>query len=131
MSARRSFTASEINPLIPSLDHSLRRMAELRQEIGARANELERLGFGPLVHDGALPPEVLERRRRIDVAVRELEGEVERLSGLGALLSELDKDILEFPGVHEGREVVWSWQLGERELSYYRWPDATVRVPIR
>jgi hypothetical protein len=129
MSARRSFTASEVNELIPRLGHSLRRLAELRQEIGARSNELERLGFGPLA-SGPEPPEVTERKRRLQAAVAEADAEVDRIGETGAILADLDRGLLEFPAQHEGREIYLSWQVDDREVAYFRWPDGLARQPL-
>lgn len=130
MSARRSFTAAEVNALIPRLEHSLHRLAELRQEIGARANELERLGFGPLRDAASEPPEVTERRRRLATAVREMEEEVARVGETGAILADLDKGLVDFPFELYGRDAMLSWQLGDREVAYYHWADATARLPL-
>lgn len=116
--------------MIPRLEQSLHRMAELRQEIGARANELERLGFGPLVHDGPEPPEVTERKRRIQRAVAELDAEVAVIGETGAILADLDRGLVDFPFELYGREAMLSWQLGEREVAYYHWADAATRLPL-
>lgn len=130
MSARRSFTASQVNALIPRLEQSLHRLAELRQEIGARANELERLGFGPLTHDGPEPPEVTERKRRVQTAVSEMDAEVARVGETGAVLADLDRGLIEFPCEVHGREAWMSWQLGEPEVLFYHWAEGTTRLRL-
>lgn len=105
-------------------------MEELRQEIAARANELERLGYGPLVHSGPIPPEVIERQRRMSTVVKELEDEVDRAAALGGSLADLDRGLVEFLSSHAGEEVFLSWRLGDPEVAYYRRPDELARRPL-
>ena len=105
-------------------------MDELRQEIAARANELERQGFGPLTHTGPLPPEIVERKKRVEAAVKELEAEVDRLSATGGILADVDRGLVEFLSTKDGRDILLSWQLGEPVVTYYHPLDQPGRRPL-
>lgn len=127
MSSPRSFSLAEANALIPSLDQTFRRLEALRKEIGARANELERLGVSALLHEGPEPPEVVERRRILRERVGEFQSEMDKIEELGGILFDLDLGLVDFPSRLDGREVLLSWQFGEPAVIHYRTPGAELR----
>jgi hypothetical protein len=60
----------------------------------------------------------------------ELEGQMEReaeavaravaeLQGLGVLVKDLDRGLVDFPALHKGEEVLLCWQVGEEEVAYW------------
>ncbi|MFO0729335.1 MAG: DUF2203 domain-containing protein [Myxococcota bacterium] len=124
MSTNRTFSVAEVNALIPRLDAVFQRLTELRREIGARANEIERLGFGPLREPGPEPAEILERREILLRRVKELEVEVDRVGELGGILTDIDLGLVDFPAEVGGERVFLCWQFGEPEVSHYHAIDA-------
>lgn len=124
MSNNRTFSVSEVNALVPRLEAAFRRMIELRREIGARANEIKRLGFGTFGQGGPEPREVVERRQILEGRVSELEDQVNLIGELGGILTDLDLGLVDFPTEIDGERVFLCWQFGEATVSHYHALDA-------
>jgi len=114
---------AEADALVPRLTEIFARLAQLEAEIGARANELERLGAN--LGGGDAPSEDIAQRRRINHArAEEYRREVKKIGELGAILDDVELRIVDFPAELDGRPVHLCWQLGEREIRFYREPGA-------
>src|SRR5262249_38606571 len=93
----RVMTVAEVNAILPELDAILGRLIEIRREIAARANEIERLGFdpaGPRSRD--LPPSIAERKDLLEAAVAAFEREIDRIAALGGIVHDLDLGSVDF-----------------------------------
>ena len=56
-------------------------------------------------------------------ASTELVGVVDELQGLGVLVKDLDRGLVDFPCVHRGRELLLCWELGEDEVAFWHGAD--------
>src|SRR6185503_6322935 len=121
----QEMSIDDLNELVPELTLIFQRLIALRREIIIRAHELEQLGHDPArAKRIALPPEIAERRERLEAAVADFERLVDRVGTLGGILSDLDLGIVDFHHVLDGNEVFLSWQFGEPVVSHYRPADA-------
>lgn len=113
-------TADEVNALIPALEAIVGRLRAAKSEIGARANELERLGsiLGPR------PPQEAPRFVLLDEAVGRYEAALAELHALGGTLQDLELGLVDFHHQLAGGEVFLCWQAGERAVRHYHALDA-------
>lgn len=44
---------------------------------------------------------------------------VNAIHGLGAIVKDLDSGLVDFPALHEGKEVLLCWRLGEPEVAFW------------
>lgn len=124
MPASTEFSVAEVNALVPRLEAIFTRLDELQSEIAARANELQRLGYGaPAAVSAEEPEEVRERRRILDERRTQMESELEGFGALGALLMDLELGVLAFPSKRDGQEVYLSWQRGDTAVRYFHRPN--------
>lgn len=121
MDRRRALSPSEVNALLPELDRIFERIDALRREIGARANELERLGASA---PGAPAPDadITERRRLIALRVTEFQSQIDEIGRLGGIVADVDRGQVDFPSVIDGREVLLCWHRGEPSVTHYYTP---------
>jgi hypothetical protein len=50
-------------------------------------------------------------------------GCVEQLEGLGVLVKDLDRGLIDFPALHDGEEVLLCWQVGEERVAFWHGVD--------
>ena len=124
MPAPAQFTVAEVNALLPQLEAIFARLDELQHEIGARANELQRLGYGTAPSGASTEPEPIRDRRQILGSRRaSLEAELEKISALGGQLLDLELAIVAFPSTHNGEAVYLSWQRGDESVRHFHLPN--------
>jgi hypothetical protein len=122
------FSVDEANQLIPQLCAVFQRLGELRDEISARANEIERLGYNPAVSSHrTIPPEIVERRRILEARADDFRAAVQRIEDLGGQLKDLDLGLVDFPAVIGGESVLLCWQYGEPAVMHYHALDEGFR----
>jgi len=119
-------TLDEVNALVPELDAVFRRIEALREELAARSNEVERLGFGAAAQQSAPPVEIVQRRDIITGRVSEYQNEIRRIGELGGQLKDLDLGFVDFPSDLDGEPVLLSWQYGEDKVLRYRLPGSSL-----
>jgi hypothetical protein len=52
-----------------------------------------------------------------------LRAEVERISGLGIILRDVESGLVDFPAERDGNEVYLCWRLGEDHVGYWHPPE--------
>ncbi|MFP4144140.1 MAG: DUF2203 domain-containing protein [Phycisphaeraceae bacterium] len=57
-------------------------------------------------------------------AMDELAQLVDELQAVGVELKDFERGLVDFPAVHEGREILLCWQRGEREVSHWHEVEA-------
>ncbi len=68
--------------------------------------------------------------RALEEAIEDLAKDVEAIFATGCLLRDIEKGHVEFLSMHHGREVYFSWHLGEPRISHYRSPGNHERIPL-
>jgi hypothetical protein len=116
----RLFTLDEANAMVPDLSEALVKMREARQLILRDAERVKAAvagnGGGPM-------------GRAYADAMRLLKDEVERLSGEGLILRDVESGLVDFPAEREGRVVYLCWRLGEDRVAF--WHDVETGFPGR
>ena len=108
----RHFDVDEANALLPAIDPALRRLREARDRLTNEQAHDALSGAAPGNGGGTPGREVGEAF----LEVRELLGE---LLGLGIVVRDVDRGLIDFPAIRDGREVYLCWQLGEDEVAFW------------
>ncbi len=113
----RHYTLEEATALLPRVAELLEKLRAARERLGdaeARA-ALEAVGQtngggqpGKLVSEGFL----------------ELRESMLELREYGVVLRDLDRGLVDFPALRDGREIYLCWEEGEPEIGYWHEPDA-------
>ncbi len=65
-----------------------------------------------------------ELRKQYDDAMDRLNGCIDELRQVGVELKDFEKGLLDFPAVHQGREVLLCWYAGEEQVRAWHEVDA-------
>lgn len=121
---KRIFSIEEADALLPELEKRLK-LLQAKKEAYSRTHDL--LFMHELVCTAERTNGLSEEKddledgiHALEEAIEDLAQDVEAIFATGCLLRNIEKGQVEFSGRHEGREVYFSWQLGEPRVSYYR-----------
>jgi hypothetical protein len=108
----RHFTREEANALLPRLEPILRTLRDARDRLtDAEAHEL--LATAAPANGGGAPGRVVGEAF---LQVRDLLAEVQ---GLGIVIRDIDRGLIDFPTILDHREVYLCWQLDEQEIEFW------------
>ena len=131
MEAPKTMEVDEINALIPSLEKIFSRLEKLQEEIGARANELERAGAktgSPL----EINVDAIEQRQEYNQnLVQQYHKEIQKIAELGGILEDTELRIVAFNGRRGGEDVHFLWQVGQDYVQFYKSPESDYRQKKR
>jgi hypothetical protein len=108
----RHFTREEANALLPRLGDLLSRLREAKDELTDQEAH-EALSEAAASNGGG------EEGKRVGVAFLEVRRLLETIEQAGIVLRDIDRGLVDFPAVIEGREVYLCWELGEDEVDYW------------
>jgi hypothetical protein len=119
--ARRYFTPEEANALLPEVREAAEVLVGHRRALIEATAKRTHLASQIAGNGGDFDP---QEPRELE---EELEGEaaavghaVERLEGLGVLVKDADRGLVDFPALREsGEEVLLCWQVGEDEIAFW------------
>jgi hypothetical protein len=109
---RRHFTREQANALIPTVGAILRRLRTARQQLSTGGFDTD-LALRAEATGGAWPG-----RDRAEAALTITLG-FERLEELEVLVRDLERGLVDFPALIDGREVYLCWQLDEPEITHW------------
>lgn len=122
----KTFTLSEAQTLLPVLEALLLKA----RAAGARAGELER----EMQHlsqrifmSGGMHVDVsaaARRRAEREKAMKEAENTLIEIDEIGVQVKDLEKGLLDFPCLMDGKTVLLCWKLGEKEIAFWHTTDA-------
>ena len=119
-SFERHFTLEEANAILPRLKPLLRQLRDAKDELtDAEAHELLS-GAAPTNGGG-------EPGRQVGVAFLEVRRLLEALEQAGIVLKDIDRGLVDFPALLDGREVFLCWELGEDEVAFWHDLEAGYR----
>jgi hypothetical protein len=128
MKARRYFCWEEANALVPRLTEIFGTAGQLRGQLRATYEELQRLGVEPSAEDAGTgtgdSPEVARLRARFQGLYEALAAELQQVVELGAEIKDLDSGLVDFWYQREGRDVLLCWRYGEEEVGHWHDPEA-------
>ena len=117
----RTFTLDEAQTLLPVLETLLRKA----QNSGTRAAEIEveldqlrqRIFLAGGIHVDVAT--TARRRAERDKSLQETKDAVAEMEAIGVQVKDLDKGLLDFPCLIDGRTVLLCWKLGEKEIGFW------------
>ncbi len=108
----RHFSLDEANALLPRIEPILVALREARDALTDAEAHRALAGAAPGNGGGEPGRDVGEAF----LAVRRLLGE---LHELGIVIRDVNRGLIDFPTIREGREVYLCWELGEDEIAYW------------
>lgn len=108
----RHFTRAEANALLPQLTALLTQLREARDEL-TDAEAHEALSEAAPGNGGG------EEGRQVGIAFLEVRRLLETVEQAGIVLRDIDRGLVDFPALLEGREVYLCWELGEDEVGFW------------
>ncbi len=115
----RTFTLDEANALVPRIIRILTRTTQMLGRVRTLQRGLSAQGVTEEL-DLTDRPELLAERELAQTLAAAIREEVRVLSGLGIVVRDLERGLIDFRSVLDGeREVHLCWQLGEREIRYF------------
>lgn len=113
----RHFTLEEANALLPKLEPLLADLRRARDQLtDAEAHEALS-GAAPGNGGGT-------SGRQVGEAFLEVRRMLASLEELGLVLRDIDRGLVDFPAILEGREVYLCWEEGEEGISFWHHLDA-------
>jgi hypothetical protein len=122
--AERHFTPEEANALLDEVRPIAEALVAHRRAMAVTAARQARLVQRIAGNGGDFDPQeprtLEEEFRRWDQAVVRC---VEELQGLGLLVKDLDRGLVDFPALRGDEEVLLCWQVGEDEVAFWHGVD--------
>jgi hypothetical protein len=108
----RHFTVEEANALLPRVEPLLRSLRDARDRL-TDAEVHEALAGAAPGNGGGTPG------RNVGEAFLEVRRGLVELEQLGVVIKDLDRGLIDFPAIRDGREVYLCWQLDEDEIGFW------------
>jgi hypothetical protein len=113
----RHYTLEEASDLLPHLAELIVRMRAARDRLGNKEARDALADAGP-TNGGGAPG------RTVSEGFLELRDSMTRLRELDVVLRDLDRGLLDFPALRDGREVYLCWEEGEDAIRFWHEPEA-------
>lgn len=108
----RHFSREEANALLPQLTALLSQLQEAKDEL-TDTEAHEALSEAAPTNGGG------EQGRQVGVAFLEVRRILETVERAGIVLRDIDRGLVDFPALMDGREVYLCWELGEEDVGYW------------
>ena len=108
----RHFSPEEANALLPQLTTLLTQLREAKDEL-TDAEAHEALSEAAPTNGGG------EEGRQVGDAFLEVRRLLETVERAGLVLRDIDRGLVDFPALMDGREVYLCWEIGEDEVRYW------------
>ena len=112
----RHYSLEEASALLPRVAELLATMRRARDRLGD-AEAREALEAAGQTNGGGEPGKVVSE------GFLELREAMLELRGLGIVLRDLDRGLVDFPALRDGREVYLCWEEGEPEIGFWHEPQ--------
>jgi hypothetical protein len=113
----RHFSRAEATALLPQLTELLTRLRDAKDEL-TDTEAHEALAEAAPANGGG------DEGRQVGVAFLEVRRLLETVERSGIVLRDIDRGLVDFPAVIDGREVYLCWALGEDEVGFWHDMDA-------
>jgi hypothetical protein len=113
----RHFTRAEANAVLPQL-------TEMLDRLRAAKDELTDVEAHEALADAAPSNGGGEQGRQVGIAFLEVRRLLETIERSGIVLRDIDRGLVDFPALVDGREVYLCWELGEDDVGYWHDMDA-------
>jgi hypothetical protein len=108
----RHFTREEANALLPQLTTLLSQLRDSKGEL-TDTEAHEALAEAAPTNGGG------EQGHQVGVAFLEVRRLLDALERAGIVLRDIDRGLVDFPALMDGREVYLCWEFGEDEVAYW------------
>ena len=108
----RHFTREEANALLPRLTAMLDRLRDAKDDL-TDTEAHEALSEAAPGNGGG------DEGKQVGVAFLEVRRLLETIEQSGIVLRDIDRGLVDFPAVLDGREVYLCWELGEDEVAFW------------
>ncbi len=116
----RIYSLEEANNMIPDL---ARRLEDLRTLVGRIVHEQDGLGVLELIgsKEAASPEhaEYVEKKRATSALVADFDSKFRKIQSLGCFVKDINRGLVDFYSVRNGRLIFFCWELGEKEIRYW------------
>lgn len=117
MKHERHYTLEQANAALPWVTERLERLRAARDGF-ADEDTREALGEATPGNGGGEPG------KAVSEAFLELRTAASELDAVDVIVRDIDRGLVDFPAVREGREVYLCWEEGEAEIGYWHDLDA-------
>ena len=109
---RRHFTREQADAVLPKLQPLLLELREAKDQLtDEQAHEL--------LSDAAPGNGGGEPGHQVGTAVLEIRRLLDTLEEAGIVIRDIDRGLIDFPALMDGREVYLCWELGEDSIGYW------------
>ena len=113
----RHYTLEEATELLPRVAALVERIRAARNRLGDREAREALSEAGP-TNGGGMPG------RTVSQGFLELRDSILELREMEVVLRDIDRGLLDFPSLRDGREIYLCWQEGEEAIGFWHEPDA-------
>ena len=116
----RFFTVEEANTLLPQLRPLLSDLQELRRQRETVQEELDSLTPPESSNGHARDPRAIRvKSREVAQLDRRFERALRAVRSLGCEIKDVERGLIDFPALREGREIYLCWIPGEPEVGWW------------
>lgn len=117
----KTFTLNEAQTLLPVVEALLRKAQAAATRAAEIELEMQALSQRIFLSGGMHVDVVTAARRRAEreKTMQEAKDTLAEFEAIGVQLKDLEKGLLDFPCVVEGKTVLLCWKLGEKEIGYW------------
>jgi hypothetical protein len=113
------FTREEAEALLPQIKPLLLEIQLLGQEIAEHESHLQ-IDQNKLISNGHKPPVDAETLRGEMRALNDrIRTNVDTILEMGIIVKDIAEGLVDFPALHDGREVYLCWKLGEDRIHFW------------
>jgi len=124
------FTLDEVNGELIRLRELFSAVMQLRGQLKGLYQRLDSAGHPPREEDlqdaepeegetEPPPPEVQRDLARFRGLVEALREQIEAIQDTGCLIKDIEVGLVDWPALHQGREVLLCWKYGEPEVAFW------------
>lgn len=117
MENKRYFTLQEANQTLNEVRAWVVHLSNVKKSIDGKSAEAERLKEKAAENAGS-PMGTLYVEELI-----ELQDTLNRIQGQGIVVKDLNRGLIDFPHLKDGREVYLCWELGEEDIQFWHEAD--------
>lgn len=121
---KKHFTIAEANNMLPLVRSIVQDITELAKSLRERKERLQRAQQGDASLGTAYHEELEHMQDEFEQERSKMQEFEQELAALGIELKDYFIGLIDFPAMHEGREIYLCWKLGEADVAHWHELDA-------
>lgn len=116
---KKWFTLQEANELLPMIKKELFKLKEIKTQFEHKYDELRNLRR---LHSNKKTKDedpFFEKECELEFLQMEAQTHIQNLYQQGVELKDIERGLVDFPAIRDGKEVLLCWKLGEEQISFY------------